>query len=393
MLTIKNRIKRKDYRGKKSILQFSNSTKKLKKLDLYIIKKFLGTYVFMIMAVMSIAIVIDVSEKLRDFTDENNSIGFWDVMIGYYPYFFLHYVNLFSSLIIFLAVLFFTSFMAQRSEVIAILSNGVSFARFTRPYMIVSTFLLLVALLMNHFVVPHSNKKRLDFESKYITVLEGNFRKVTVEIDSNTIVRFQRINTRHNSVDRLWVEKWFTNNDGVYELTSDMQVNSAKGDSVLFNWELNNVFIRQISDSGETILRYDKVDTLLNFNTKDLAQRSNIMEAMNTQELIKFRNREREKGSTMLTNIEISLYERTAYPFATYILTLIGVAVSSKKSREGVGKNLIIGLIASVTYIFFMKMTTVASTNIGLAPKIAVWVPNIIFSVVAIYLYFKRVRD
>lgn len=347
----------------------------------------------MILAVMSIAIVIDVSEKLRDFTDESNNIDFWDVLFGYYPYFFLHYANLFSSLIIFLSVLFFTSFMAQRSEVIAILSNGVSFGRFTRPYMIVSTFLLLLALLMNHLVVPHSNKKRLDFENKYITLVEGKFKKVTIEIDSNTIVRFNRINTRHNRVDRLWVEKWYTNKKGVYELTSDMQVNVANGDSVLHKWDLNNVFIRQISDTGESIKRYDKIDTLLNFNTRDLAQRSNIMEAMNTEELIKYRDREKEKGSTMLTSLEITLYERTAYPFATYILTLIGVAVSSRKSREGVGKNLIVGLIISVTYIFFMKMTTVASTNVGLSPKVAVWVPNVIFAFAAAYLYFKRIRE
>ncbi len=347
----------------------------------------------MIMAVMSIAIVIDISEKLRDFTDENNPLTFVDILFGYYPYFFLHYANLFSSLIIFLSVLFFTSFMAQRSEVIAILSNGVSFARFTRPYMIVSTFLLLLALLMNHFVVPHSNKQRLDFESKYITVLEGKFKKVTIEIDSNTIVRFNRIVPKHNRVDRLWVEKWYTNQNGVYQMTQDMQVNTAKGDSVTFDWELNNVFTRQISDSGEVIARVDKIDTLLNFNTKDLAQRNNIMEAMSTPELIKFRDREKEKGSTLLTNIEIVLFERTAYPFATYILTLIGVAVSSKKSREGVGKNLIVGLIASVTYIFFMKVTTVASTNIGLAPRIAVWVPNIIFACVAAFLYSKRIRE
>lgn len=364
-----------------------------KKLDLYIIKKFLGTYVFMILAVMSIAIVIDISEKLRDFTDENNPVTFVEILLGYYPYFFLHYVNLFSSLIIFLSVLFFTSFMAQRSEVIAILSNGVSFARFTRPYMMVSTLLLALTLLMNHVIVPYSNKKRLDFESKYITVLEGNFKKVTVVIDSNTIVRFNHINAKHNRVDRLWVEKWKTNSEGVYEMQSDMQVNSAKGDSILHDWSLNNVFIRNIKKEGEEIIRYDKVDTLLNFNTKDLAQRSNIMEAMNTKELVGFRDREKEKGSNLLTNIEIVLYERTAYPFATYILTLIGVAVSSRKSREGVGKNIVVGLFASVMYIFFMKMTTVAATNVGLTPWIAVWVPNIIFSFVAFYLFVKRMRE
>ena len=348
----------------------------------------------MIIAVMSIAIVIDVSEKLRDFTDESNHLTFSDIALGYYPYFFLHYANLFSSLIIFLSVLFFTSFMAQRSEIIAILSNGVSFSRFMRPYMLTSTFLLLVALLMNHFIVPHSNKKRLEFESKYITLVEGNFDDVTVGIDSNTIVRFNRINTRHNTVDRLWVEKWRTNKKGIKELYSDMQVNTANGDSIKHNWELKLGFIRLITDTGEVIKKFDYIeDTLLNFNTKDLAQRSNIMEAMTTPELIKFRDREKAKGSSMLTNIEIVLYERTAYPFATYILTVIGVAVSSRKSREGVGKNLIIGLIASVTYIFFMKMTTVASTNVGLAPYIAVWVPNIIFSFVALFLYLKRIRE
>lgn len=353
----------------------------------------MGTYVFMILAVMSIAIVIDISEKLRDFTDESNNLSFSDILFGYYPYFFLHYVNLFSSLIIFLAVLFFTSFMAQRSEVIAILSNGVSFARFTRPYMMVSTLLLLLTLLMNHIIVPFSNQKRLDFESKYITLVEGKFNKVTVEIDSNTLVRFNHINTRHNRVDRLWVEKWGTNKNGVYELQSDMQVNSAKGDSIKYDWSLQNVFIRNIKEEGEELIQYESVDTLLNFNTKDLAQRSNIMEAMNTQELIKFRDREQKKGSSLLTNIEIVLYERTAYPFATYILTLIGVAVSSRKSREGVGKNIVVGLFASVMYIFFMKMTTVAATNVGLTPWIAVWVPNIIFSFVALYLFVKRMRE
>ena len=383
--------KKKGFQTNRSI---PNTNRKLKILDKYIIKKFLSTYVFMIFAVMSIAIVIDVSEKLRDFTSPKYNITFWDVTLDYYPYFFLHYANLFSSLIIFLSVLFFTSFMAQRSEIIAILSNGVSFARFTRPYMMVSTFLLLVALLMNHFIVPHSNKKRLEFESKYVTVLEGKFKKVTVEVDSNTIVRFNNFYAKQNLIDRLWVEKWRTNKNGVYELYRDLQANSAKGDSTNHHWELKDVFIRDISDSGEVVQRIKYIkDTVLNFNTKDLAQRSNIMEAMSTPELIKFRDREREKGSSLLTNIEIVLYERTAYPFATYILTLIGVAVSSRKSREGVGKNLIIGLIISVTYIFFMKMTTVASTNVGLEPKIAVWVPNVLFAFMAIYLYWQRAKE
>ena len=157
--------------------------------------------------------------------------------------------------------------------------------------------------------------------------------------------------------------------------------------------ELDKVFIREINDSNEVVTQIATIDTVLSFNVKDLGQRDNIMESMTTSELVRFRNKERNKGSNLVPKIEIVLYERSAYPFATYILTLIGVAVSSRKSREGVGKNIIIGLMASVLYIFFMKMTTVASLNVGLAPIVAVWVPNIIFTVVAIGLYAKRLRE
>ena len=167
----------------------------------------------------------------------------------------------------------------------------------------------------------------------------------------------------------------------------------AYGDSVSNKWKFHNVFIREINDSNEVVTQIASIDTVLSFNIKDLGQRDNIMESMTTSELVKFRNQERNKGSNIVPKIEIILYERSAYPFATYILTLIGVAVSSRKSREGVGKNIIIGLMASVLYIFFMKMTTVASLNVGLAPIVAVWVPNVIFAVVAIGLYAKRLRE
>jgi len=364
----------------------------MKKLDWYITRKFLGTYIFMIMAVMSIAIVIDISEKLRQFTNAENELTAWEIATEYYPYFFLHYVNLFSSLIIFLAVLMFTSFMAQRSEIIAILSNGVSFGRFTRPYMIVSTFLLVFALLMNHYFVPFANKKRLEFESKYTPVV-GAFQNMNLQMDENTIVHFNSFDAKNNSVYRMWVETWEPDNDGLMHLKRDMMINNAVGDSLSNQWKLTNVFVRTLNDSNETIKKFDEIDTVLKFNVKDLGQRDNIMESMTTQELMEYRNRQKKRGANNVANIEIVLYERTAYPFAAYILTLIGVAVSSRKSREGVGKHLIIGLSASVTYIFFMKMTTVAATNVGLAPIIAVWVPNGIFAVLAAVLYIRRLRE
>lgn len=364
----------------------------MKKLDWYITRKFLGTYIFMIMAVMSIAIVIDISEKLRQFTDPKYHLTAWEIATEYYPYFFLHYVNLFSSLIIFLAVLMFTSLMAQRSEIIAILSNGVSFGRFTRPYMIVSTFLLVFALLMNHYFVPFANKKRLEFESKYTPVV-GSFRNMNLQMDENTIVHFNSLDAKNNNVYRLWVETWKPDVNGMMQLKRDMMIHTAHGDSSSNNWELENIFIRTLNDSNEIIRKVEKLDTVLSFNVKDLGQRDNIMESMTTKELWAYRNSQKKRGANNVANIEIVVYERTAYPFAAYILTLIGIAVSSRKSREGVGKNLIVGLSASVAYIFFMKMTTVAATNVGLAPVIAVWVPNAIFAVLAAFLYIRRLRE
>ncbi|MDB4710458.1 LptF/LptG family permease [Flavobacteriales bacterium] len=362
----------------------------MKKLDLYIIRKFLGTYVFMIMVVMSISIIFDISEKLSDFMDKENNLSIGDIVFGYYPYFFIHYANLFSSLIIFLSVLWFTSFMSQRSEIIAILSNGVSFWRFSRPYMIASTFLLIISLFMNHLIAPKANQNRLDFENMY-TKYNVNFKDVHLEINKGTLVSYRQFIGNKTMVRRMWIERWEEVEENQWELKSDMQIEKAYGDSLSYNWKLNNVFIRTINQTNESTKFYNEIDTILGFNITDLGHRSEITFAMTTPELVKFRKKEEGKGNST-TFIDIAKYERSAYPFAAYILTVIGIAVASIKSREGVGKNLVIGLGFGLVYIFFMKMTTVAATNIGLYPILAVWVPNLLFSFVALYLYFKRVK-
>jgi len=362
----------------------------MKKLDLYIIRKFLGTYVFMIMVVMSISIIFDVSEKLRDFMDPENDLSLSEILFEYYPFFFVHYANLFSSLIIFLSVLWFTSFMAQRSEIIAILSNGVSFWRFSRPYMIASTILLILSLFMNHFVAPLANSNRLEFENKY-TKYNVNFKDVHLEIEKGTIVSYRQFVGNTTTVRRMWIEQWKEIKENVWELKSDMQIEKADGDSLSNDWKLTNVFIRTVSGKNEKMKFFDRIDTTLNFNIKDLGQRANITFAMTTPELVRYRNKEEQKGNPT-THIDITKYERTAYPFAAYILTVIGISVASFKSREGVGRNLVVGLGFGLVYIFFMKMTTVASMNIGLHPILAVWVPNILFAFVAVYLFYNRIK-
>jgi len=363
----------------------------MKKLDWFIVKKFLGTYVFMIAVVMSISIIFDVSEKLKNFMDPENDLTFYKIITEYYPYFFIHYANLFSSLIIFLSVLWFTSFMAQRLEIVAILSSGVSFWRFSRPYIIASTFLLLISVIMNHYVAPFANKNRLSFENKF-TRYNVNFKDVHLEINRGTIVSYRQFLGNTTTVRRLWVEDWKENENGQWELKSDMQVERAYGDSLLNNWKLKNVFIRKIGPLNDIIITKKIIDTVLPFNITDLGQRAEITFAMTTPELIEYQKKEEAKGSST-AHIEISNHERTAYPFAAYILTVIGISVASRKSREGVGKNLVIGLCCGLVYVFFMKMTTVAAINVGWNTLLAVWFPNILFSIVAVYLFYKRLQS
>ena len=362
----------------------------MKKLDWFIIKKFLGTYVFMICVVMSISMIFDVSEKLRDFMSPENNLTISSILFDYYPYFFIHYANMFSSLIIFLSVLWFTSFMSQRSEIVAILSNGVSFLRFSRPYIIASTFLLIISVFMNHFVAPYANKNRLEFENQY-TRYNVHFKDAHLELEKGTIVSYRQFLGNTTKVRRLWVEKWEEKEDSCWELKSDMQVERAFGDSLTNNWTLYNVFIRKIGEVNDEIIIKKRIDTTLNFNIKDLGQRAEVTFAMTTPELLNYKKSEEKKGNSVAT-IEISNYERTAYPFAAYVLTIIGIAVASKKSREGVGKNLVIGLLCGLVYIFFMKMTTVATVNVGMNTLIAVWFPNIFFSFIAIFIYYKRLN-
>ena len=257
----------------------------MKKLDWFIVKKFLGTYVFMIGVVMSISIIFDVSEKLKDFINPENNLTFYKIITEYYPYFFIHYANLFSSLIIFLSVLWFTSFMAQRLEIVAILSNGVSFWRFSRPYIIASSFLLVISVLMNHYVAPYANKNRLDFENKF-TKYNVNFKDVHLEVSQGTIVSYRQFIGNTTTVRRLWVENWKENENGQWELESDMQVERAEGDSVLYNWKLKNTFIRKIGKINDELITRKLIDTVLSFNISDLGQRSAITYAMTTPELM-----------------------------------------------------------------------------------------------------------
>lgn len=329
--------------------------------------------------------VFDVSEKLKDFIEKQAPVS--EVVFVYYINFIVFYGNTFSSLIVFITVIWFTSKMAQDSEIIPMLFSGKPFSRILRPYMMGAFVLATLSFILNHFIVPRSNESRLRFEERYYRndLYINNF---IAEFPDNTIVYFDIYIQEKKSIGNLHIEKWSADN----KLEKYIQASTATFDEKNKNWKLSNYFIRDVLSDEEEVIPDNinagiEYDTILPFNLKDIAVRDNVSEAMTYTELKEFIQSEKAKGNPGYVNFEIELHRRTSYPFATFILTLIGFAVSSQKRRGGIGMNIAIGLGLAFIYIFSMKVTTVAAINVGLPTILAVWIPNLIFLVVGLILY------
>ena len=368
----------------------------LKILDKYILRKFIGTFFFSIALMLCIFIVFDISEKLQSFVQEKVPVR--EIIFDHYLNFIPFYGNLFSPLFTFIAVILFTSKMAYKTEFVAILSSGTSFRRILRPYMIGAGLITTMSLILNHFVIPKSNKVRIAFEDKYInngyTTEERNIHR---QIAPGKVLYMSDYDNQTNTAHNVSIET-IANNKQV----SMLKAENMKWDSIEKVWIFNNVFERRIiylllPDSTnpstlkhvykETHFKYPSKKIKMAFSPKDMLRFQSRFEVLNYFELKKFIIEEKQKGSDRIDFYEVEMYKRTAFPFATFILTVIGVSISSRKIRGGVGLHIAIGLLLSCLYILFMHVSTTFSTS-GLAqPLIAVWIPNLIFSVVAFYLY------
>jgi lipopolysaccharide export system permease protein len=349
-------------------------------LDKYIIRKFLTTFFFMLGIIMLLAMVFDISERLSEFISNDAPIS--DVFLKYYLNFILFYGNTFSPMIVFVSVIWFTAKMAQESEIIPMMFSGRPFLRIVRPYMIAATILMLLSLVLNHFILPRANEVRLNFEEQFYRdrMYVENYH---AEFPGNTIVYFKSYVSDDNLISEFKIEKWNKKN----ELESFLFAKTAKNEMGTTKWKLNNYYVRHVGKPNDRIETGLSKDTILNLHIEEMAMRDNRSETMTYTELKDFIRREKEKGSSKVPNYEIELYQRTSYPFATYILTLIGIAVSSRKTRGGIGASIAIGLGFVFIYIFAMKVTTVAAINVGFPSYLAVWIPNIIFGLVGLYLY------
>ena len=352
----------------------------LKIIDRYIIKKFLSTFFFMLGIIMLLSIVFDVSEKLSEFI--SNKAPMSEIIFDYYVNFILFYGNTFSSMIIFISVIWFTAKMAQDTEIIPIWFSGRPVTRFLRPYMIGATVLMILSFALNHFIVPRSSKVRLAFEEKYYRDVLS-VEDYQAEYPGNELVYFSNYTTVENQIHDLTIQKWNVENEPIYFF----RARTAKNIPGTNRWRVKDYYEKDYTfPKGKLIHRAQK-DTTFTFTADEMAQRENVAQSMTYSELTQLIEREKLKGSSLVPSYEIELHQRTSYPFAAYILTIMGVSVSSRKKRGGIGVNVAIGLTIVFVYIFSMKMLTVASINVGLPAVVAVWIPNALFAIAAYVLY------
>lgn len=356
----------------------------MKLLDWYIIKKFLSTFFFMIAIFCVIAVVFDLSENIDDLITNGAPLN--EIVFDYYLNFCFYFGNMLSAFIVFLTIILVTSKLAQQTEFIAMLSGGVSFNRLLRPYFLASTFLVILSLIIAHIILPEANKKKVEFEFKYInTQFHISDHDMYREVKPGEIVYFRSITAERNVGYKFALENW---EEG--RMTKKIMASKAKFIEDKERWLITNARIREFHEDGtETLTVVNEIDTVLDMRISDFAARSEIVWTMDYGELTDYIEAEKLKGSGNVAFIEIEKYSRTSNAFAIYVLTLIGVVVASRKVRGGTGLHLFLAVIIGVTYIFALKMTTVAATNMGLPASLAVWVPNILFFGMGAFLYTR----
>ena len=352
----------------------------MKKLDWYIVKKFLGTFFFSISLILIIVIVFDISEKIDDFLRSEVSIE--KIVFDYYLNFIPYFGNLFSPLFIFISVIYFTSKMAGNSEIIAMLNSGMSFSRLLRPFVFTSILLATLSFVLGNFIIPETNKTRIDFENKYVKRKQKKrIKNIHMQIQKDQYIYMESYNRAKNIGYKFTLEN-FENN----KLESKLSANYIEYDTVDNNWRVRDYKIREYFEKNEKISQGRFLDTIINLSPKDLAKNKSLVETMGMTKLNEYIKEEEIRGTSQIIYHKIEKHKRVANPFSTIILTIVAVAIGSRRIRGGAGIQLSIGLLLSFGYILFMQISTTFATNSNLLPVVAVWIPNLLFALVALLL-------
>lgn len=350
----------------------------MRKLDWYILRKFLGTFFYAIGILIVITVVIDISEKLDDFVDSHLSVR--QIIFEYYIGFIPHIAALLFPLFVFIAVIFFTSRLAYRSEIIAMLSAGISFNRILRSYWVGSVLLAIVLWAGNRWVVPHADRIRDAFEDKYVNHLDNTkqISNVHLRIDSFSYVTMYIYDPIYKYASGFKLEK-IRGQDLYYRL----EAQNVSWDSTQKAWKTSMCIIRTFNGLHETARQIPDTSLHIPLSPDDLLRKSNITEIMTTPELNAYIKKEKLRGSEGINALYVEKYRRDASAVAVIILTLIAVAVASRKVRGGSGLHLAIGIVIGSAYIVVLQFSYTFSVKGNLNPLIAVWLPNILFAAVA----------
>ena len=366
------------------VLGWLNPRRYISLLDWYIIKKFIGTYVFSIILIISIAIVFDFNENLSKFTQYHAP---WRAIIfDYYANFIPYYSNLFSPLFVFIAVIYFTSKLAGNSEIIAMMATGMSFRRLLRPYMFTCVLIALTTFYLNAYVIPHGTIIRQQFENRYrrnkVTTAAEN---VQIRLSKNTVVYIQHYDDRMKRGFGFSLDKFADK-----KLVSHMTASEIQYDTIAdskYHWKANNWKIRTLKGLRETITSGAVKDTMLLMEPADLIYSKGQQETFTSPELLQYISKQTSRGSANVKQYEVEYHKRIAMSFASFILTIIGASLSARKRKGGMGLYLGIGLGLSFAYIMLQTVSSTVAINADAPPMLAAWIPNIIFAVIAFFCY------
>ena len=352
-----------------------------KRIDLYIIKKFLGTYFFAILLILAITVMFDVNEKLDSFLKAPLKATIFDYFMTFLPYF----ANQFCPLFTFIACIFFTSKLADNSEIIAMLSSGISFKRLMRPYMVSAAVIAALTWVLSAYIIPPANVERIEYTNTYVKNKRVDYgNNIQLMVSPGVIAYMSRYDNTTKTGYRFSLDKF----EGK-KLVSRMTANTVKWDS-LYQWTVRDYMIRDIEGMEEHITKGSRLDTIIPVEPRDFLISSSDQETMTSPELNEYISRQKSRGVANIEAFEIEKEKRIAMCAAAFILTVIGMSLSSKKVKGGMGINIGIGLVLSFSYILFMTVTSTFAVSGYTSPLVAMWIPNLIYTIIAVVLYYRR---
>ncbi len=356
----------------------------MKVIDKYILKRYFGTFLGLMALFVPISIILDLSERIDKFLE--HKVPFNEIL-GYYGDFLLYFFNILFPIFLFLSVIWFTSRLAQNTEIIAMLNTGMPFMRLLRPYLIGATIIAATVLFLNLSVIPNARIGYNEFWVKYVHSKSHKTREtndVYRQIDPTHYIFAANLNHKNKTAYNFVLE----------EIVQDSLKSKIFADRIVYNPEkknytLHNMRKRLYLKNRERIITKTTYDTVFPFTLDDLTPVDYIAEGLNYTELNKFIEKEKKRGSKNIKKFELEKYKRMSLPISAFILTFIAVAMASQKKRSGMGGNLAFGISISMFYILFDRIFGVMVIKSGFSPMLAAWLPNIIFGVLAIYLVVR----